>query len=308
VIAGALLLALLSGLGQEQQGSGGPPPAGPPAGEPAPAAPAAPAISPEARAAWDTVVAHMTVPGERQPVTSFELRAHVTARQGVQSNDFEANYRFLEPSFIRFGLGASRETGRGPGKGGKAYWLRDKDQVTGLDGREYDADRKLVQRMSTIASNLLALSDPSKIHTQSLELRPAPPPGLPPELARVRRDWIELLSPDFDLYRDEPPAGRDPAQPRLFRVQLGADRKNHLPALVVLREEGQPGQVTGEPLLFELLDYRGVDGYLLPHGIRVWSLDASSPAQAFQGAPGQEISVLYADLTPSLKPDDFKPQ
>jgi hypothetical protein len=241
-------------------------------------------------------------------VTSFELRAHVTARQGVQSNDFEANYRFLQPSFIRFGLGASRETGHGPGKGSKAYWLRDKDQVTVLEGREYEADRKLVQRMGTIADNLLALSDLAKVRTQSLELRSAPPPGLPSELARTRRDWIELLSPDFDLYRDEPPAGRDSAQPRLFRVQLGADRKTHVPALVVLREEGQPGQVTGEPLLFELLDYRGVDGYLLPHGIRVWSIDASSPAQAFQVAPGQEISVLYADLTPSLKPDDFNPQ
>ena len=303
---GALLLALLPLLGPAQ-GLGGTPPA--PAETPPPAAPQ---TSPEARAAWEAVVAAMTVPGQRQAVTSFELRAHVTARQGVQSNDFEAFYRFLstpnkDSGFIRFGLGANRETGRGPGKGQKAYWLKDGEQITVLDGREYEADRNLVRRMTTIAGNLLALSDPSKIRTESLELRPGPPPGLPAKLARPRLNWIELVSPDFDLYRDEPPVNRDPALPRLFRVQVGADRKTQLPSLVVLREEGLPAEVTGEPLLFELLDYRPVDGYLLPHGIRVWGVDTGTPGQPFQAAPGQEISVLYADLTPGLAPADFQP-
>jgi len=308
VIAAGLLLALFL------QGQGGetPPTPSPASGPEA----APPAPSPAAQAAWEAVVKATAVPGERQPVTSFELRAHVTARQGVQSNDLDATYRFLGqggeetgPGLIRFGLGASRETGRGPGKGQRAYWLRDGKQVTVLEGREYEEDRNLVRRMTTIAGNLLSLSDPAKVRTQGLTLRENPPPAVPADLMRGRRlTWIEFLSPDFDLYRDEPPAGRDPAQPRLFRVVVGADRKTLLPALVVLREEGLPGLITGEPLLFQLSDYRPVDGYLLPHGIRVWSVDQNSPAQAFQTAPGQEISVLYADLAPGLSPEDFKPE
>lgn len=293
-----LWLALPSSL-QEGTGAGAPPPAVAPPAAPSPA-----------QAAWDVVLGAMTVPGERQPVTSFSIGAHVTARQGVQTNDFEASYKFLEPAFIRFGLGPNRETGHGPGPAQKSYWLRDDKQITVLDGRTYAEDRDLVRRMTTIANNILVLTDPQKVRTRDLQLRDPgrPPEQLPQDIVwgAKRLDWIEFLSPDFDLYRDEPPAGAEPAAERLFRVLVGADKKRHLPALVLLREEGDPRQVTGEPLLFELQDYRAVDGYMLPHGIKVRGMDVNATAPQFQAAPAQEISVLSADLTPHFKPDDFK--
>jgi len=282
---------------QEGTGAGAPPPAVAPPAAPSPA-----------QAAWDAVLGAMTVPGERQQVTSFSIGAHVTARQGVQSNDFEASYKFLAPAFIRFGLGPNRETGHGPGQGTKAYWLRDNKQITVLEGRTYAEDRDLVRRMTTIANNILVLADPQKVRTRDLQMRERAPELLPQDVAwgARRLTWIEFLSPDFDLYRDEPPSGAEPAAERLFRVLVGADRKRNLPALVLLSEEGDPRQVTGEPLLFELQDYRAVDGYMLPHGIKVRGLDVNAPATQFQAAPAQEISVLSADLTPHFTPDDFK--
>jgi hypothetical protein len=295
-----LVLSLALAAAAQDGGAAAPPPAVAPPAAPGPA-----------QAAWDAVLGAMTVPGERQPVTSFSISAHVTARQGVQSNDFEATYRFLKPAFIRFGLGPNRETGHGPGQGMKAYWLRDGKQVTLLDSRTYLEDRELVRRMTTIANNILALTDPQKLRTRSLELRASPPELLPEELAFSARrlTWIEFLSPDFDLYRDEPPSGAEPAPERLFRVVVGADKKkNNLPALVLLREEGDPRAVTGEPLLFELQDYRAVDGYKLPHGIKVRGLDTSAPKPVFQSAPAQEISVSFADLTPGFTPDAFLPE
>jgi hypothetical protein len=252
----------------------------------------------------------MAVAGASAPIDSFALRAHVTARQGVQSNDFEATYQFLAPNLIRFGIGQNRETGRGPGKGQEAYWLRDGDALTWLAGREYIADRELVARMTTIAGNLIALSDLGKVRTERMELRERAPAILPQALAWKAKQlvWIEFLSPDFDLYRAEPPAGADAGAPRLFRVLLGAHKKSLRPELVLLREEGEPGTIVGEPLLFELLAFQEVDGYLLPHGITVRSVDSASPSLAFEEKPGQEISVLFADLTPGLTPEAFEPR
>jgi hypothetical protein len=283
------------------------------------AAPKGPA--PEATAAWSALVAATSTPGDHPPISAFELHAQVTARQGVQRNDLdEVTYRYLAPHFIRFGIGPSRETGRGPGKGQAAYWLKDGQRVTPLEGRAYQQDRDLVRRMTTIAQNVIALSNPAKLTVRKLELRAGPPPLLPAGLQwhAERMTWIELLSPDFDLYREQPPAsplppseppeGGEPAPPeRLFRVQIGADRKTHQPRLVVLREEGSPGEVTGEPLLFELQHHQEVNGYVLPHLILVRGLEPSAMPAVFQESPSQEIGVVRANLAPEFAPGDFQP-
>jgi hypothetical protein len=283
-----------------------------------PAQPSAP--SAEALAAWGKIVAATSVPGERAPITAFDLSAEVTASQGVQTNDLDVHYRYLAPDYIRFAIGADRETGRGPGKGAAAYWLRDRERVTVLNTRDYKQDRDLVRRMTTIAQNVVALSDPARLTIQNLELRSIPPPFLPKSLAFTakRLDWVEFQSPDFDLYKDEPaPAPGEHAEPgaelqatpakRLFRVLIGADMKTHHPVLIALREEGEPGRVLGEPLLFELKDLLAVNGYYLPHTIFVRGLEPDRLPPVFQAEPAQRIGVRGANLAPNLKPDDFRP-
>jgi hypothetical protein len=314
-------LGLLLALAQLPLGS--PPVPQDPAPEEAP--PAQPAMpSADALAKWGAIVAATSVPGERAPITAFDLSAEVRASQGVQTNQLVVHYRYLAPDYIRFAIGAGRETGRGPGKGTAAYWLRDGERVTVLNTRDYKQDRDLVRRMTTIAQNVVALSDPARLTIQNLELREIQPPFLPQSLAFTakRLHWIEFQSPDFDLYKDEPapgpgePAdqGADPtADPkstppkRLFRVLIGADRKTHHPVLVALREEGEPGRVLGEPLLFELRDLRAVNGYYLPHTIFVRGLEPDRLPPVFQAEPAQEIGVRGANLAPELKPDDFRP-
>ena len=295
------LLLLALGLGAAPQEGGTPPPA--PAPVDAPPKPPAP----EAAAAWGQITAAMTVPGEHRPIQAFSLRADVRSRQGVQTNDFKAEYRYLAPHFIRFQLEGGRETGRGPGRGDKAYWLRDKDVVTPLSGREFKADRDLVRRMTTLAQNVVSLANPAGIRTRELVLRPedAPPPLLPKSLAgKARRlTWVEFVSPDFDLFQDEAPA--DPTRPRNYRVIVGADKKSHVPYLVMVHEEVVPGAPRSEPLLFALEVYRKVDGYLLPHRIRVHNLDLGQPELAFGERAAQEIDVTFADLTPELVEADF---
>ena len=269
------------------------------------------AVDPAAEAAWRSVIAATTIPGERKPISAFELRAEVLTRQGIQSNQFDATYRFLSPHYIRFGLGVSRETGRGPGKGQNAYWLKDKDAVTVLSGREYKQDRDLVRRMTTLAQNVLVLSDPRKIRANKLELREAAPKFLPKRLSgQSRLLWVEFVSPDFDLYRSEPPEQVEGDPERSFRVLIGADRESHLPRFVVLREELRPGTKlasVGEPLLFDLKDYRAINSYLLPHTILVRGYDPRTIPAAFQEQPGQEIYVTFANFAPDLKEGDFKP-
>jgi len=295
--------------------------------------------TPEALAAWSAIVGATTIPGEHQPITAFDLTADVRASQGAQTNQLSVRYRFLAPDFIRFMISDERETGRGPGKGAAAYWLRDGERITQLVGRDYKPDRDLVRRMTTIAQNVVALTDPARLTIQGLELRSAGPPFLPKSLAwyRDRLTWVEFQSPDFDLYRDEPrldgatpqngapnpspetppdspeppvlptdgEKAADPAPKRMFRVLVGADRKTHQPVLVALREEGEPGKRLGEPLLFELKDLRAVNGYYLPHTIFVRGFAPDQPV--FQDDPAQEIGVIGASLAPKLTPADFQP-
>ncbi|MEM7308627.1 MAG: hypothetical protein AAF682_18230 [Planctomycetota bacterium] len=289
-----------------------PKPAEGPAPAPAPADQAAPpAVDPKAEGAWKAITSTMRVPGDRAPIRSFAIAAQVVTRQGVQTNEFEASYRYKEPKLIRFGLGPGRETGRGPGKGDRAYWLKEKDQVIQLLGRDYKADRDLVRRMTSIAQNVLSFADPASIQAEGKALRERPPTLFPKSLAweARRMTWLEFASPNFDLFRDTPAPVATPGQPapkRSFRVMLGADPKTNVPRFVVLREEVPAGQPGGEPLLFALQDYRQIDGYLLPHTIHVRGLEPNVLPLVFREKPGQEIYVTFADLTPGFTEKDFE--
>lgn len=269
---------------------------------------APPALAPEALAVWRSFVDAARSPSATEPVHAFELAAHVRTRQGVQTNELEVVYRFLEPHFIRFRLPGDRETGRGPGARG-GFWLRDGEEVVQLAGREYTEDRDQVLRMASLARNFLALTDPERIRLERAELLERPDFTLPDaplrRLAR-RLTWVRVASPSFALAE----AMMDGRQDVVYRVDLGLDRDSHLPALVAIRADdldglGPAGMPT--PLLIHLEDYRGRSGFVVPHLLLVYEAERLAPAPVFGERPAQEIAVTRVDLRPELTPEDFLP-
>lgn len=269
--------------------------------------------SPEARDAWQRVCAAGRAEGSApEPIRAFTLRADVLTRDGAQSNEAEVAYRYLAPDLIRFSLPSGRETGKGPGIGRSAYWLKDKDEVVTLDGREHGEDVRLVRQMLAVARNFVALSDPARLRLERLERMDQAPRGLPPSVSRKAGElsWLRVTSPDFALL----PRGEDAPRPASragpsYRVELGLGADG-LPRLAVIAEEpahdgsGQPPAAA--PLLIELADYRAVDGFLVPHRLLVHPR-TSGEAALFVDRAAQEIYVLEARLRPALREQDFLP-
>lgn len=306
-----------------------------PAADPLAAASAAqrPALeraSEGARAAWLRLVA---AEGARDgaPVDAFHLRAEVRNRDGVRTNDLKVEYRYLAPHFIRFALPneggtVRRETGRGPGVGQRAYWLKDGDEVRELIGREATEDRRLVDEMLVVARNFLAFSDLANLRLEHVGLAAAPPADLPASWRTKpwwrKLTWLELESPDFALLHPER-RGERPDGARSYLVQLGLDPGDGLPRLAVVREKtvreklarDQPAEASSRsaaPLLFRLEHYQLAGDFLVPHQILVHPLLESAPGTPASGPrfaedPTQEIYLLETELRPELSPESFNP-
>lgn len=310
----SLCLAFASALAQ-----GAPPPADGPSASQA-TSQALAGAAPEARQLWERVSrAARVAEGELAPLTAFVLEAEVLTREGVQTNELRVDYRFLAPHFIRFKLPGGRETGRGPGEGRKSYWLKDGEEVVVLDGREDVEGRRLVDEMTSVARNYIALSDPSRLALTELELLTAPPPGVPAELRRETRDlsWLRVASPDFALLRGEARAGAGAGAERpIYQVELGVDPETSLPAVAIIRPrlasggwDGAPGQLP-EPMLIRLAKFREQEGFRLPLSILVHRLDVATVPPAtppFEPKPSQEITVMRAELRPQLNEESFRP-
>lgn len=273
-----------------------------PAAEVAPAPDALLAASPEARALWERLCAatKSSAPG---PITAFRLKAEVLQRQGAGTNELDIDYRYLAPDCIRFALPGRRETGRS-GMGREDYWLKDGEEVVVLAGRDYAPDRRQVDEMHALARNYVALSDPSRLALRRLELLPAPPRDLPPNLVERARKlaWLVVASPDFALVRRD----GEPAKDALYVVEIGA-AESGLPELVVIREEPRPARAGDviAPLLVELGNYREVSGFRIPNKLLVRA--QREDRRAFVESPSQEIYVTEVDLAPKLARADFQP-
>lgn len=260
-----------------------------------------------AQGTWARVCAAMTLPGEKQEIRAFALRADVVTREGVQSNQFEAVYRYLHPHYIRFQIETGVETGRGPGKGDKAYWQRDGERVTVLSGREQIESRNLVKQMTSLAQNFLALSDPAKLDVADLNLRSIGPGYLPKDLKAEgkRLEWIEFTSRDFDLFRDDAP--KRPGVEKRYRVLVGLEKKTAVPRIAVVREIATSEDPVASPILFDLKNYKSVDGYRIPHWIKVHRMRPRAVPLSFEDKPAQDIFVNSADLKPPFTPESFAP-
>jgi len=271
--------------------------------------------------------------GPAEALTTFRLDAQVRSREGVQTNDMDVSYRYLAPDCIRFRLQPSgREIGKLPGTDRRAYWLKDKDEIVELVGREHAQDRKSIDEMLSLARNFVALSDPARMRLARLALADGPPPVLPPSLAREARrlDWLEIESPDLALVQEtDSPRGRKDA-PRPHVARLGVDRESGLPTFVILypapeaAADADPDSPDGTgatdgagprsagPLppsarLIRFADYGESGGYRIPRSLAVHRLDPARFRPAFTDKPAQEIYVREIELQAPLTPADFQP-
>jgi hypothetical protein len=257
--------------------------------------------SPEAEAAWKRVLA-ATASAGGLPITAFRLEADVLTRSGAQTNETEIDYRYLAPDCIRFVLPNRLETGRF-GAGREDYWLKDKEEVVVLAGRDYVEDRRQVDEMLALARNYVALSEPARLNLRRLELLGGAPADLPPSLAAAGKklSWIAVSSPDFALVRrDGEPAPKD----ALYTVEIGL-RTDGLPSLVVIRD-GSRKSGDRTALLVELGKYEEKSGFKIPLQLRVHARRPDGRA-GFVDSPSQEIYVTTTDLRAPLTREDFRP-
>jgi len=251
------------------------------------------------------------------PIDAFHLRAEVRSRDGVRRNDLIAEYRFLNPHFIRFALPGKkgttrRETGRGPGAGQKAYWLRDGEEVHVLQGRDYTEDRRLVDEMLVLSQNFLALSDLSRLSLSELGLSTPPRPETMPKSWALKRwwrklTWLRLESADFALLDPERRTGGTGTGPHV--AELGLDPGDGLPRIAIVHETRDTAsrRTPARPMLFHLDHYRLRDGFLVPNQIHVHPLVLEDGAPRFSDEPAQEIDILEANLRPDFEPGTFRP-
>jgi hypothetical protein len=264
------------------------------------APPASPPISEEARALWEKVKAASGDPA-REPLRAFHLTADVLTRSGVQTNEAHIDYRYLAPDCIRFALPSKNETGRfGPAP--EQYWTQTDNGIVVLVGREWVQDRKSIDDAVTLARNYVALSSPARLKILALELLPAAPADLGPELAKRAKKlrWLALESPDFALLRGD--LARE--TPAVYRVELGL-REDLLPGAAIVREREKS---TADPLLVEFSQYQEQDGFKLPFQLWVHALDRAHAPATFAEASAQEVYVTAAQLRPNLTVEDFKPR
>lgn len=268
--------------------------------------PPLPAASPEALARWEAVLAAARVPGEdRSPIRAFVLEAEVLIREGARTNEMEIEYRYLVPHYIRFRLPGGQETGRGPGSGRRAYWLRDGEEIRRLSGRENAEGRRAVDQMLAVARNYVALSSPEELRLTHLDLLDSPPALLSGKLAKRAKklDWLRVASPDFALVAKD-----TMARPSGYAVDLGLERESGLPRMALIRALGSGLDATRlpEPMLILLEEYLERDGFRIPRVVKVHALDRKTASFAVK--PAQDIHITDASLRPHLSEADFEPQ
>lgn len=263
--------------------------------------------APAARDAWSTVCEKSLAPGAaRAPVRAFDLELQVRYRSSnQQSNDFNARFRFLAPSYLRATTANHREQLRGP----KGDWLIDPEKHEKISiavDRAYAEDRRQLDDSVAIARNFVALTDPRSLRIARLALLERAPTGLPPSAAEraSKMRWLEIESPDFHLQRA---ASTNDAVARLYRVALGIDPASGLVSYALVNEPGSAAGVNASTLFIALEKPRALDGFQVPHNMIVYEVDPAT--KAFRAEPSSDIYLVQgkATLRATLSPDDFLP-
>lgn len=266
--------------------------------------------APEAAEAWErTCRAHLAPGAERRAVSAFDVTLDVRYKASTtQTNDFQARYRFLAPRYLRATTESRREQIRGP----EGDWLVDPatQEKLRLDiGRTNEEDRRQLDESVAIAKNFVALFDPRSLRIASLARGAGVPKGLPPG-SRARAEqcaWLDVVSPDFQLHRTKPKT-KGSVQAAVH-VALGIDAQTSRVAFALIHDGAGQAQLSDTTLFIELERFKPLDGFVVPHHIRVYETEPSRRPVEFRSEPSSDIYVVdgKANLRASLVPADFVP-
>ena len=258
------------------------------------AAGAAAEIPPAARDLFGRLCAHLQPDAAvaARP-KSFAIQVELVTREGVQRNEDTAELRFLAPEFVRVRMRSGREQGKGP----SGYWLREKDEVVPLVGRDYDADRDQIDEIAMLARNFAALLRPRELAIAGLAIADGPGARLPASVLppAVPLQWLEIASSDFRLPWPRAKAGVMAVDPKLpHRARIGIEPESGRPHFAIVFP---PVGDTNEPALLVLRDAKLVDGTQLPHTVLVFQREPGERAQASANARAGGIDFAPAAPT-----------
>ncbi len=265
---------------------------------------------PDAAQRWDrTCSAHLAPGSERRPVSAFDVALDVRYKASdTQTNDFQARYRFLAPNFLRATTENRREQIRGP----EGDWLLDPatSEKIRLDiGRTNEEDRRQLDESVAIAKNFVALFDPRSLRIASIATRASAPQSLPAS-SKARAEkcaWLDVVSPDFHLHRTK--AASKSTTHGLARVALGIDAETSRVVFALIYDGASKVEVSNTTLFIELEHFKELDGFVVPHHIRVFETEPARGPTVFRAEPSTDIYVVAgkANLRATLAPVDFKP-
>jgi len=256
------------------------------------------------RATWESL-AKATLAEE--PVKAFDLAFHLRVRpDDIQTNDLAARYRFLSPGYVRATLESGREHLRGP----DGDFLIDGEEALKLVGREAAEDKKQLDEAVGVAKNFMALTDIARLKPKEVSAAAPPMHLIPKELqeraASLR--WISIRTDGFQLLSSTPlPEGARREQSAL----LGLHHRDPVLSLAMIIEDtlGADGLPLSQPQLV-LLDLRkatALDGFKVPHHLRVHGLELRGGERRFRSKPAYELWLRGGTLRPTFADESFKP-
>ncbi len=271
--------------------------------------------TPEARAAWERLVAAGSPAGEsRTPVAGFDLSLDLRLKiEENRSNDFpEARYAYLAPNYLLFDTGKGRTQLRGP----KGDWLLDSKAGEGrahvkLDvGRENAQDRRQIEDGLDVARLFVSVVDARSVRVIRFEARAVPEALLPPSRVEDAKKltWFELQTPDVR------PGAQNQAGARIL---LGMSPDTGLPAMAIADDARAPQRVNPTTTTVDLNEWKPLDGWMLPRKILVFlpriveqagaGGATSRVADGWRKEPGMDLFVRSGSLKNTLKPENFLP-
>lgn len=293
--------------------------------EPAPApveAPPAPQVQPEAKPElvpgalptdatpqaldlWKAVRNATSGTAPQAKVTAFEIGFDARGWEAGGKSDADFNdgrIRFLAPGFVDSALEVK---GRHRLRGPKGDWLVDAEgRRVRLSGIDYEQDRAELDQIVHVARTFANLVDAANLRLRSLKTLAAAPFPLPPEMAERAKAlaWLELLSPDFAIARNDGKAGT-----REVRAWIGVDATTKLPRMAVVAEDDKGTLVHESASLILLSDYRPVDGFKVPFDVQTYQPDLRKSPWRFAETPKLRLWVKKATLRAPFTPETFNP-
>jgi len=256
---------------------------------------------------WDRVCTATLLRSKQKtkPITALDLRLGVLTRGANGSNEIRPRVRWMAPNFIRIQLSSGVEQARGA----EGDWLAEGEEVVRLVGREYSEDRRLTDEYLTLIQNFVALTHPTSMKVENMEIVTKLPFEFPKrhELDRARDrkkiTWLRFESADLQLAGVEARGGAPlPKQ----RVYVAVNTTHDLPIMAYV--ESGDGQAA--PLLLSLSKTSLLGDLRVPHEIHVYPVLPGGPSSQNRtligAAPSQQLNIHSGTIRARLSAKDFQ--